>query len=394
MLLFCLWSAAAVVVEQDQPCWFMMFVHVAKTGGTIRLEHLTLAPTRKAHIMQKKQLVELTTGPEPDPYAARDRRFAVEIHGHVMHDGCLQHHWTLPWAHGIAAKYRRAGCGAVVWTLLREPVAHFVSLFRWMNLGFRKKDFRQYMTRLRNPRLTRWAQGVVKRKLTKDEVEFLGSAESLIEEAHNESSRDWTTFDDMDKYRIFAIVLAQRGVFNFQSARLLPLYNAANTHSIDGLPQYRPKDACGNRTRWRAGDLPHLTSFDVIGLTELRAAALVRVAMAIGENVTKTLIYNDCGHHDNPARDVLKENQMPAPNNKKRDGVWNVWFKTSLPPILPKLLRILLDAEVQFYAHVRDQHWCQLPDVRATVATVVKACPHPWEYVTYNCASYSALGLK
>lgn len=69
--------------DGDQPCWFLMFLHVAKTGGTLDLASLGMKPTRKFHVMQKHQLVEMTTGPLPDPTESANRRLAVEIHGHV-----------------------------------------------------------------------------------------------------------------------------------------------------------------------------------------------------------------------------------------------------------------------------------------------------------------------
>lgn len=70
-------------VEDEQPCWFVMFLHVAKTGGTLDFASLGMKPTRKFHVMQKPQLVEMTTGPLPDPREPANRRLAVEIHGHV-----------------------------------------------------------------------------------------------------------------------------------------------------------------------------------------------------------------------------------------------------------------------------------------------------------------------
>lgn len=337
---------------------------------------------------------------------------------HGADDGCLQTHWTLPWGRRVAEGYQKAGCGSAIWTLLREPVAHFISWFRWMNLGYRHKNFAQYMvSRVTTGKLRPWAEAVIasgrekRRRLDRDEIFFIESAENMVRAARNASynfSVNWNSLKDIEKYRIFTIMLAQRGTsYSFQSTRLLPLFNHANTVAIPGLPQYDPKKLCGKKTSWEspAFALRYLRqNFDIVGLTELRAAAIVRVAQKLGVDVPagSPLYSHDCTHRDNPARDFSNE-QIARGINDTRTASWQrllsptasatshgrdgTWFKTNLPPLLPKLLRILLNHELQFYTLARNDHWCQLDDVRSTVAKVVKTCSHPWEYENFNCPS-------
>lgn len=275
------------------------------------------------------------------------------------------------------------------------------------------------VSRVTSGKLRPWAEAVIasgrgeRRRLDRDEVNFIESAENMVRAARNASynfSINWNSLKDVEKYRIFTIMLAQRGTsYSFQSTRLLPLYNQGNTVAIPGLPQYDPKNMCGKRTTW---DSPALAirylrqNFDIVGLTELRAAAIVRVAQKLGVDVPvdSPLYSHDCTHRDNPAQDYSNDKNVWVTNytrtprwqrllsleaSTKSRGADGTWFKTNLPPLLPKLLRILLHHELQFYTLARNDHWCQLDDVRSTVAKVVKTCPHPWEYENYNCPPLS-----
>lgn len=389
------------VALAGDPCWFSLYVHLAKTGGSFDFNKLPgFNPTRKVMVMRDKQLVELTTGPLPSPLDATNRRLAVVIHGDVHHDGCLQHNWTLPWARRVQATYMREGCPGLIWTIVRDPAAHYISLFRWFNFGFRQRDMRQYLaTWAKSKRLLLWASTTFAKRglaLSMEDKRYLSHVQALVEDArHNRTDRAWDDLSIADRYAVFTVMLARprfsRRPFAFQSSRLLPIWTAFSD-SVRDLPAYVEK-ACPPVLRSRAQLEERFVvsslrqGFDLVGLTELRAAVLVRVAQDLRIPVPddSPLYRSDCTNRDNPARDIVyaAADAVAAASDEEEPKAWT---KAALPPFLAKVLPIVLNEEMRFYRIVRDQFWCKLFGVRYTANKVEAACPHPWEFETHKCA--------
>jgi len=414
--------------ESSRPCWFDMFVHLAKTGGSYRrqLETMGISATQVKFITRPEELFELTLAPLPSPEEPENRRLSIEIAGYIHHDGCLLSLHTIPWAQRVAEKYRQAGCQSVVHTIFREPISHFISTFRQWYFGRRKKDIRPLLSskRVHMHNLQFWALKVLAsaqplqrqqsvRLSTADSL-FLQQAEEFLTEAkesfknvsyyQDDATRDWSHLNKDERYLFFTLMLAQHGVeYKYQSNRLLPIQHrrARPYPRLQKDHQYDPIKSC-NASLWND---PYTTftrirtSFDLIGLTELRAAYLVQLVSALGEIVPNDLYKSDCDIITNPAYvdDTIEEDlTIRTQTNQRRHLLLRTttarernndraWAKRYLPPTTVKLLHVLLKHDMQLYKLIRDEFWCKIPGVPDTVASVIKTCMHPWHFDTYKC---------
>lgn len=338
MLLF-----VASAVAYADPCWFTMYVHVAKTGGSF--DFTAFNPTRQVRVTTDEQLVELTATRPASPLDELNRRLAIVVR---QNDGCLLHNVTLAWAKRVAADYKKIGCPTLVWTLVRDPVAHFLSLFREEPAVASAK------------RLGLWSSTVFARQgltLTADDKAYIARVQEFV-------ARNLTG----DRYAAFAAGLARPRLatkpFAYQSMRLLPIWSKVYSGPI--WPQY-VANACPTFTTGAVPDddfvLKSLRSFDLIGLTELRSAVLVRVAQEL-----RIPVKDDSPFYTSDCRVVDPR-----------------WSKAQLPPFLTRVLPMALNDELRFYRLVRDEFWCKLYGVRFTVSKVLLACPHTWDFESFKC---------
>lgn len=403
-MLFVVWMAIramradAFASEADDSCWFSMYIHVSKTGGSFKMEQLEgFHPTRKVLIMRDDQLANLTGGPLPSPLQPENRRLEVIIHGDVHHDGCLQNNWTLPWGHRVKAEYELHGCSGLVWTLVRDPATQYISWFRWQNFGFRQRDMKEYLTSWTRPkRLKLWASTLFAKngvQMTTEDHGYLGDIQDLVLSARARNlTVDWDNLSLRHRYAIFTVMLARprpgQRPFAFQSMRLLPIWSR-NSNRIKGVPGYK-KGACPANVRPKSLDDAFVAQslskgFDLIGLTEVRAAVFVKVAQALNIHVPENspLYLSDCkDKRDNPARDVVVSSADDDEDSNRANAAWT---KDGLPSFIAKALPIVLADELRFYRLVRDSFWCKLYGIRDTVSKVLSACPHPEEFESYKC---------
>mmetsp|Transcript_8347 Transcript_8347/g.25886 ORF Transcript_8347/g.25886 Transcript_8347/m.25886 type:complete len:152 (-) Transcript_8347:38-493(-) len=141
-------------------------------------------------------------------------------------------------------------------------------------------------------------------------------------------------------------------------------------------------------------------NFDFVGLSELRAAALVMLLRQLNVRPPDELYAGDCKRRDNVALDTYHR-RLVAANERCADAPYDEspsaaatkpWSRHALPPVLLRFLEAKFSNAVRFYRFVRDYVWCDHLFAPTTVQKVLGACPHPYSFVSYQCRRNEHIG--